>query len=200
MIQKAIKLKTKIETREDLVDICRGVFTKYGYHKTTIDDIALAVGKGKSTLYYYFTGKDEMYKAVIELELSELKKRLLTEVNKNHDPQSKIKAYILTRMETISDYKVLYLAVKEQSKSRFAESDNIHQIFKVQEIQILTEILEAGVNEGYFTIQEPEFAAIGLIAAIRGIELKLFSNIRKPGFDKTLDNLLEIVLYGVIKN
>jgi AcrR family transcriptional regulator len=199
MIQKVIKLKTRKETREDLVDICRDVFTKYGYHKTTIDDVSLAVGKGKSTLYYYFTGKDEMYKAVIELELAELKKRLLTEVNKNHDPQSKIKAYILTRMETISNYKVLYLAVREQSKSRFAEDDNIHQIFKKQEVQILTEILESGINEGFFTIQEPEFAAIGLIAAIRGIEIKLFSNIKKPGFDQTLDNLIEIVLYGVIK-
>ena len=199
MIQKVIKLKTRKETREDLVDICRDVFTKYGYHKTTIDDISLAVGKGKSTLYYYFTGKDEMYKAVIELELAELKKLLLTEVKKNHDPQSKIKAYILTRMETISNYKVLYLAVREQSKSRFAEADNIHQIFKRQEIQILAEILEEGVIEGYFTIQEPEFAAIGLIAAIRGIELKLFSNVRKPGFDQTLDNLIEIVLHGVIK-
>ncbi|NWJ50921.1 MAG: TetR/AcrR family transcriptional regulator [Bacteroidetes bacterium] len=199
MIQKAIRLKTKDETREDFVDICRDIFTKYGYHKTTIDDISLAVGKGKSTLYYYFTGKDEMYKAVIELELSELKKKLLREVEKTNDPQSKIKAYILTRMDSISQYKVLYSAIKEQSKSRFAESDNIHHVFKIQEIQILTKILEEGVQEGYFTIQEPEFAAIGLIAAIRGIELKLFSNIRKPGFDQTLDNLIEIVLYGVIK-
>ncbi len=194
------RLKTRIETREDLVEICRDIFTKYGYHKTTIDDISLAVGKGKSTLYYYFTGKDDIYKAVIELELSELKKRLLTEVNKTNDPQSKIKAYILTRIDTISDYKVLYSAVKEQSKSRFAESDNnIHQKFKAQEIQILTEILEQGVKEGYFTIQEPEFAAIGLIAAIRGIEMKLFSDTKKPGFDQTLGNLIEIVLYGVIK-
>jgi AcrR family transcriptional regulator len=198
MTQYVNKLKSRDETRVDIVEICREIFTKHGYHKATIDDISLAVGKGKSTLYYYFTGKEEMYKAVIELELSELKEKLLKEVNKTNDPQYKIKAYILTRIDTISDFKVLYSAIKEPSKSRFAEIDNFHQKFRDQEIQILTEILENGVREGYFTIQEPELAAIGLIAAIQGIELKL-SSTKKSGFDETLDNLIEIVLFGVIK-
>lgn len=199
MSQQQIKLRTKDETREYFVDICRNVFTKYGYHKTTIDDISLAVGKGKSTLYYYFAGKDEMHKAVIDLELSKLKELVLTQVKKASGPKDKIKAYILTRIDTVSEFKVLYAAIKEQSKSRFADSNNISKVFKVQEIQILTEILEEGVHEGYFTIQEPEFAAIGLIAAIHGIELKLLSSTKKPGFDQDIDNLLEIVLYGVIK-
>ncbi len=36
-----------------------------------MEDIAKAAGKGKSTLYYYYTSKDEIFNAVIEDEMHE---------------------------------------------------------------------------------------------------------------------------------
>ena len=40
--------------RESILKIAQEIFSKYGYRKTTLDDIANAVRKGKSSLYYYF--------------------------------------------------------------------------------------------------------------------------------------------------
>ncbi len=50
-------LNKKDANRENILKIAREIFSKYGFKKTTLDDIANAVRKGKSSLYYYFKSK-----------------------------------------------------------------------------------------------------------------------------------------------
>jgi len=196
---KGRKPKSKDEIRNNFVALAREIFAKYGFSKTNINDIALAGGRGKSTLYYYFTNKEDIFKAVIESELVDLRENIIQEVKLAKDPQSKIKAYVLTRINFLTRYKNLYAAIRESSKSRFSYGENIRQKFDLMEVQLLTNILIDGVKKGIFKIKEPEFAATGFIGALRGVQFHLLSPDKKKGFDKTLDSLLEILLFGLIK-
>ena len=51
--------------RNHIVSVARDVFKNYGYKKTTMNDVAKAAGKGKSSIYYYFDSKDAIFKSVI---------------------------------------------------------------------------------------------------------------------------------------
>ena len=66
----------KSEVRAEIVDVARKIFTRYGFRKTTMDEIAWATRKGKSSIYYYFPGKEDIFKAVVEKEAGELQSRL----------------------------------------------------------------------------------------------------------------------------
>jgi len=193
------KPKPKDEIRDQIIELARNIFSKYGFQKSNINDIALAGGKGKSTLYYYFDSKEDIFKAVVESELNDFRNNIINEVNLAVDPQSKIKAYILTRINFLSHYKNLYATIREQSMSRFSYTENIRQKFDNMEVELLTSILKNGVKDGYFKINEPEFAASGLIAALSGVQLQLVTSTQKNGFDPTLDNLIEILLFGLIR-
>ena len=57
------------KTRQKLVDVARQLFAKNGIANTTMNDIAVASGKGRRTLYTYFSRKEDVYYAVIESEL-----------------------------------------------------------------------------------------------------------------------------------
>lgn len=48
------------------------LFAKNGLAGTTMNDIAVASGKGRRTLYTYFNRKEDVYYAVIESELERL--------------------------------------------------------------------------------------------------------------------------------
>jgi AcrR family transcriptional regulator len=59
-------MKTHDSDREDLVRdeilrAARELFQTYGLTKTTMEDIAEAAGKEKSTLCYYFKNKEEVF-------------------------------------------------------------------------------------------------------------------------------------------
>ena len=56
------------KTRQKLVDVARQLFAKNGIANTTMNDIAVASGKGRRTLYTYFSRKEDVYYAVIESE------------------------------------------------------------------------------------------------------------------------------------
>ena len=55
---------TVSKTRTRLVDVARGLFAKQGLENTTMNDIAVASGKGRRTLYTYFKNKEDIYFAV----------------------------------------------------------------------------------------------------------------------------------------
>ena len=59
-------MKSKAKTQ--LIEAAGVTFSRFGYRKTTMDDIAFAAGKGKSSLYYYFKNKEEVFEAVVEKE------------------------------------------------------------------------------------------------------------------------------------
>ena len=61
------------KTRQKLIDVARQLFAKNGLENTTMNDIAVASGKGRRTLYTYFKNKEEVYYAVIESELERLR-------------------------------------------------------------------------------------------------------------------------------
>ena len=48
-----------LKTRQKLVDIARQLFAKKGIEGTTMNDIAVASGKGRRTLYTYFKSKED---------------------------------------------------------------------------------------------------------------------------------------------
>ena len=52
-----VTVMTVSKTRTRLVDVARGLFAKQGLENTTMNDIAVASGKGRRTLYTYFKNK-----------------------------------------------------------------------------------------------------------------------------------------------
>ena len=48
------KITKEEQLREESITAAQKLFQQYGLHKTTMEDIAKAMGRGKSTLYYYY--------------------------------------------------------------------------------------------------------------------------------------------------
>ena len=71
------QLKMSItKTRQKLVEVARELFARKGLEATTMNDIAANSGKGRRTLYTYFRNKEDIYTAVIEVELERLSEQL----------------------------------------------------------------------------------------------------------------------------
>lgn len=54
--------------REQLIDIAAELFDRKGYVQTNINDIARAIGLGRSAVYHYFRNKEEILAALVEAE------------------------------------------------------------------------------------------------------------------------------------
>ncbi|MBU0724027.1 MAG: TetR/AcrR family transcriptional regulator [Alphaproteobacteria bacterium] len=50
---------------EQVADAARRLFARYGYKRTSMDDIAREAGVAKATLYLHFKGKEDVFRTVL---------------------------------------------------------------------------------------------------------------------------------------
>src|SRR5215469_12183543 len=50
---------------EHILDTTSALLVRYGYRKTTIDDVAREAGVGKGTIYLHWRDKNELFRAAI---------------------------------------------------------------------------------------------------------------------------------------
>lgn len=164
------------KTRTLLVDVARRMFAVKGKDNVTMHEIAIESGKGRRTLYTYFRSKEEIYLAVIENELQIIIERLQLVVKENLSPERKLEEYIFVRFEAIKE------AITRNGSLRADFFRNIYEVEKarrpidIKEIRLLRQILEEGIALGKFRIQSPQWAAMMLLYALKGLETPYFNN------------------------
>ncbi len=204
--QKGNKMQTKNETgykkdvnRENILKIAREIFSKYGFKKTTLDDIANAVRKGKSSLYYYFESKEDLFQAVIMKEVDILAHELEIVINRNTDPIDKLRDYILTKLTTFRSLANFYHAI-ENDVTAVGFINDIKRRYELDEIRMIKRILIEGVRKNEFEIYDFNLAAIGITTAIKGLEMPLsagpYGNVN---LENSVDIILKIICYGIMK-
>ena len=60
--------------QEQILKAAKELFTKYGFKKVSMDEIASETGVTKKTVYSYFSSKEELLKDVIKEELQNIRK------------------------------------------------------------------------------------------------------------------------------
>jgi AcrR family transcriptional regulator len=186
--------------RESIVNAASDIFSKYGYKKTTMDDIALALGKGKSSIYYYFRNKEEIFQAVLEQEVILLKSKLQKAVNRKKHHKGKLKAYIITRMKGFESMINFYNAVKNEYLSQFEFIERIRYKYDQEEIAFVQGILEEGVEKGDFNIEDPYLASVAIVTSMKGFEIPLYITGKKgQDIEQLVDKLLKMLFSGILK-
>ena len=79
----------KEEFRKKIIISAGQIFSRYGFKKTTMDEIAKALKMGKSSIYYYFESKEEIFEAVVLHEANILRNELTTAIKSVESPIDK---------------------------------------------------------------------------------------------------------------
>jgi AcrR family transcriptional regulator len=189
----------KDEVKEAIVNVARHIFSRFGFKKTTMDEIAIATRKGKSSIYYYFASKEEIFQAVVEKEASILKQELINAINKDDSPAQKLKMHVLVRMHTMEKLANFYSAIKDDYLSHLEFIEKIRKKYDQEEIQMMESILTEGVENGNFEIGDTSLAAIAIVTALKGMEIPLFWGVEEKDIEQRLDSLIHILFHGVMK-
>ena len=197
--RKIISVVDKDEVKDSIINVARSIFSKYGFKKTTMDDIARAMHKGKSSIYYYFASKEEIYQAVVAKESQLLKDAISNSVGLVDNPKDKLKNYIYTRMSSYSKLANFYNAIKDEYLSHLAFIDSIRKKYDNEEIGMVQEILRDGVNRKVFKIEDTTLAATAIVTAMKGLEIPLFWENNDRKLDDRQQDLLNILFYGIVK-
>ncbi len=189
----------KDEVREHLIQAARQVFMRYGFKKTALDDIAKEARKGKSTIYYYFKSKDEIFKAVIEAE-SEIRNQTIDEqVAAVSDSREKLRTYIFVRLLSFKKVDNYYEAIKNDLLDNLYFINTLRIKHLDSEVTFVKNLLLEGIEKGVYKIQNPELTARTIVTLLQGFEVPLIQkNLSDEEIQRSIDEMLNILFHGII--
>jgi AcrR family transcriptional regulator len=197
------KVKGMLAQHEDarlkIIEIASNIFTHFGFKKTTMEEIALASRKGKSSIYYYFNSKEEIFKAVVEKEAEELKEELYKKISGVEDPAERLKIYITVRMRKLNKLTNFYSALKSDYLSHLEFIEEIRKSYDLDEVRVVAGIIQEGIEKEMFTVDDPHLSAIAIVTAMKGLEVPLFVSKEHGNFEVRLNNLINFLFYGIVK-
>ena len=185
------------KTRQKLIDIARPLFAKRGVANTTMNDIAVASGKGRRTLYTYFNSKEEVYSAVIESELERLSDKLDEVAAMKMRPLDKVIELIYTHLSMIRE------TVVRNGNLRAEFFRNIWKVEQVRkndyEIDLFSKVYQDGKADGEFDIDDVNLVADITHYCIKGLEVPfIYGRIGHGLTEEASKPLVAKVVYGAL--
>lgn len=189
----------KAINRNSIVEVAREIFAHYGFRKTTMNEIADGVGKGKSSLYYYFSSKEDVYRAVIEMEADTMKKKLIDAIDGVDDPVEKLRMYVVTRMGILHELINFHQAINSEYLTNLDFIKKMRKKYDHEEVTLLKSILHIGADSGTFRIEDVDLTALAIATALKGLEIPLLVSHNEISIELRIDRIMQILFFGIVK-
>lgn len=159
------------DRRPEIIRAAAMLFKTQGVARTTLKEIAEAIGSDRATLYYYFSGKDEIFDAIVDEGLGR-SIAILEEVrDMDADAPTKMRRMIVDLMVSFEElYPYLYVYVQDHldhvAPERKEWADRMRSMNRRGE-RAVEAIIRQGIDEGTFEpLSSPRvlsFGAFGMV-------------------------------------
>ncbi len=189
----------KDEKREKIITAAGKVFGSHGFKDTRMEKVAEEAGMGKSSLYYYFLSKEELFEAVVEREAEYLKNEIIQATRDIADPYKRMKLYVIARMKAFRKSINLYTAVKTNYLDHLPFIEKVRAKYDKEEMRMVENILKDGVRTNRFKLVNTELATIAIVTAIKGLEYTIVIRESPIKMEQQVEQLLMFLFYGIVK-
>jgi len=189
----------KEEYRKKIIIAAGQVFSRYGYKHTSMEEIARELKMGKSSIYYYFSGKEDIFKAVVLYEANLLRNELTKAIKSVDSPVEKMQVYISVRMKTFEKLSNYYNAVFDRNLAHFDFIEKIREKYDLEELAILRLIIYDGSRKGVFRVEGSEYTAMAVQTALKGLEVPLFWKKREEDVQHRVKAVLDVLFHGILR-
>ena len=189
--------------RAEIIDAAEGLFQRYGLKKTSMEEIAESAGKGKSTLYYYFKNKDELFFSVLDKECKSLQQELSTAVDQKHGMREKLKTYLQVKINKLSGFEVFHEVLLEMIIKQSDRYDDFMDGFEQFETRLIREALEEAKAADQLrpsAADDLEFTTFSLMVLLKGLYMQMLMQHNFQDFSEKVPSIVEMMLVGVLKD
>lgn len=166
-----------MNAKERLLESAKELFSKKGYHETTVDEIVEKANLSKGAFYFYFKKKEDILKELVHIMSENMINNLLAHVN----TQRSVEEILIS---CVSDFFEMFYKDKEIAYIFFFELLRTSEEFrkfhlqKTQRVkQILSSLIERGIKSGEIKYGNVDVIVSLLMGFVRFLYLeKIFTD------------------------
>jgi AcrR family transcriptional regulator len=192
------------EKKKVIAEVAEKLFHRYGYAKTSLEDIAREAKLGKGTIYYYFNSKEDIFFEVVREHTDKFYSKLNYEIGKCDSFADKFTAALKLPIKLMYEHAPILLeAIKSLPPDYMHKLDSYRQDNKRKMIDILQGVIDFGISQELLTPNIPVDKIIHIIfdwilLGDSNIFIKFPEEFLHKA-EKDFENIVQIILYGIIK-
>lgn len=193
--QKQLERQIK---REALMQVAVKFFNQYGYHATSLDDVAQSLKISKPTIYHYLGNKEQVLLTCLEAGVQHLLQAAEEVAQKDLSGGERIKAFLyLYGLRNLDDFGRCVTLTNDDVLSE-AGRQQFHQQ-KRQVHQAFVDLLEQAIAEGAISQHHhPKLLAVTLTGAMNSAA-KWYSEQGPLSKEEIVTQMVEILSQGFEK-
>ena len=190
----------KEEKRQRVYGEALRLFSLNGFKKTTVEEIADALGMTKGNIYLYARNKKDLYESSVAWALARWQQNSKSVADKEESCAACIYAYFLTGYQYLASDDVLRnLILLDQGIFPLMESeDRFHEINEASR-RILKGYLQEGIEAGEFRPFEMEGVANLLYSFYVMLVIKRYLDPENIPSQQALNTAFDLILNGLRK-
>lgn len=187
-------------TRAEIMTAARNLFQRFGLFRTTMEDIARAAGKGKSSLYYYYTSKDDIFNMMVQEDMDDVFAQVSFGVAQAATAEEKLKAFSNTKIKALHQKVSLYGIVFGEISENPQLVKRLKKDYEAKELELLKSILRFGIEHNEFkkvSNEDLDHLCFIMLSSIRGIEIGVLEECPMKKISDRLDFVRNLLCHGI---
>ena len=185
------------DVRNSIIESATVFFSKFGFQKTTMNEIAKNLHKAKGVLYYYFKSKEELYSEVLRKELDEVKLELLKIIDSDLCSLKKMESYFLMRFKLLNKATHYHETLRADFFEKYHFAQPVRDDFESFDRDCITLVLKQGIKENDISINNVPAAVDLFIMVTKGLEVPLFLQKKYDEYENTIIELSTVIINGL---
>jgi AcrR family transcriptional regulator len=180
------RTKPPEERRDELMNAAERLFLELGVGPTTIEQITSGAGVAKGTFYLHFSSKDDIRAALGERFGQQLLTKITAAIadKQKQDWKGKLATWAATCVNGYLDSIQLHDILFYGSQPKEREGLVNHVV-----VDHLVALLEAGVDNGAWSIDDPRFTAVFLFSGLHGVVDDAYSKEKRVNRNRLVERL-----------
>jgi AcrR family transcriptional regulator len=193
------KSPRKPDVHDAILDAASILYRRYGYRKTTMEDIAEEAGISRATIYLYFHGKDEIALAWGDRIAEQRRAALVTIARMALSPRERLIRMMIGRVVYSFEYGRDYSesideAFRALRPALLAHRDTYHE----NEAHVFADVIREGIASGDCAVEDADLAASILVLATNSL-LPYSLSVRQLGHRQYVEKKAQ-ALAGLLAN
>ncbi len=184
------------EKKSRIVAAAKELIAQYGFKKTTMDEIATKARMGKSSMYYYFKNKEDIFAEIVRLDSDFFRQKLNETIQQAYSPQDKIMQYVRTRMLHLKELSNYYKTLTHEYLDHYFFIEQVRENFYNFENSTLSTLINEGIKQNIFAPCDIDVAVRMIAIAIKGLEYPLFVQ-KEQDLERDSQQMIEIIFKGI---
>lgn len=188
------------KVKEDIVLAATDVFVTYGISKVSMHDISSASKMGRSSLYYYFSNKMEVFDAVGEKKMKTVFEICANEASRDASLAENLEKFQIRKLNEVKllvkQFYLVILDLRQDPSLLFAKM----RVLPEDEIVFYDQMLRWAIEKREIkdlSAEDSRFLSETLVTAMGTFELEILLFDRLPNFEKKLSWLTKILYHGL---